>query len=141
MHCDSASDERTCLWYTCHAGLVGNDVSSFRMTYFYTIDFFVRSTYVGRTIYLLYRCVLHCSKLNSGKFEIFTLPCSTKMSGLMVSTEHRHLRRLWHAGTPLRRFRVQIQVFVDCVFSWCKSQALNIRDWWCSSWFGLHAKQ
>ena len=23
----------------------------------------------------------------------------------------------------------------------CKNPAVNIRDWWCSSWFGLHVKQ
>ena len=52
--------------------------------------------------------------------------------GLMVSMQD--------AGTPSRRFTVQILVWTDCVFSWCKNQALNIRDWWCSSWFGLHVK-
>ena len=34
----------------------------------------------------------------------------------------------------LARKYVNPQVWADCVFSWCKNQALNIRN---SSWFGL----
>ena len=39
------------------------------------------------------------------------------------------------------KVRGQIPVWTDCVFSWSKNQTLNIRDWWCSSWFRLHVKQ
>ena len=35
--------------------------------------------------------------------------------------------RLAHSA-PIRRFGVQIPVWTDCVFSWCKNPALNIRD-------------
>ena len=51
----------------------------------------------------------------------------------MVSTQVRQSE-----GSGLDRF----PVWTDCVFSWCKNQVLNIRDWYqCSSWFGLHPRK
>ena len=50
-------------------------------------------------------------------------------------------RRSEGPGFKSRSGQIALRIFIDCVFSSCKNEALNIKVRWCSSWFGLHVKQ